>query len=134
MENHEDTPRHNKPSIGFKYAWNGIVHFFRSQLNARIHAVIALCVLVAGWFAKLSGTEWVIIVLCIGLVFTAEMFNTAIELLTDLVSPGYDKQAGLVKDIAAGAVLVSAIAAAIAGLWIFTPKIYNAICTWTGIC
>ena len=134
MENSKYTPDDHKPSIGFKFAWNGIIHFFRSQLNARIHAVIAGLVLVAGWFAKLSTTEWIIIIICIGMVFTAEMLNTAIELLTDLVSPGYNKKAGQVKDMAAGAVLVSAIAAAAAGLWIFLPRIYVFICTWTGIC
>lgn len=134
MENSKNTPDENKPAIGFKFAWNGIVHFFRSQLNARIHAAIAVIVLVAGMFAKLSTTEWIIIAICIGMVFTAEMLNTAIELLTDLVSPRYNKKAGQVKDMAAGAVLVSAIAAAAAGLWIFLPRIYVLICTWTGIC
>lgn len=109
--------------IGFIYAWNGIKYFFSSQFNARIHALLTLLVVIMGIFFKISTMEWLIILLCIGVVFTAEIMNTAIELLTDLVSPGYNKKAGLIKDLAAGAVLVSALVSAIIGFWIFIPKI-----------
>lgn len=122
-----------KGFLGFKAAWNGVYVFFTTQTNARIHLLLAFLVVVMGIVFKISQTEWLIVCLCIGMVLSAEMMNTAIEFLTDLVSPGYNKKAGLVKDIAAGAVLVSAITAAIAGLWIFLPRLLLLIGIDSGI-
>ena len=122
-----------KKGIGFTYAWSGLLYFFRTQKNARIHAIIALLVILIGWLLGLAVWEWLVVVLCIGFVFSAELLNTAIEGLTDLVAPGYNKKAGTVKDLAAGGVLLAAIAAAVAGLIIFIPKIYTIIGTWSGI-
>lgn len=133
MKNGHNEPLPTKTGIGFTFAWNGLVHFFRTQRNARIHAIIALMVIILGWLLTLSIWEWIVVVVCIGLVFSAELFNTSIEALTDLLSPGYNKKAGMVKDLAAGGVLVAAIAAAVAGLIIFIPKIYTIIGTWSGI-
>ena len=122
-----------KKGIGITYAWNGLLYFFRTQKNARVHAIIALLVILFGWLLNLAVWEWLVVVLCIGFVFSAELLNTAIEGLTDLVAPGYNKKAGTVKDLAAGGVLLAAIAAAVAGLIIFIPKIYTIIGTWSGI-
>ena len=68
--------------------------------------------------------EWCIILLVIGMVLAAELMNSAIEMLTDLASPAYSKKAGRLKDMAAGAVLITAITAVIVGLIIFIPKIF----------
>lgn len=116
-----------KGFLGFKAASNGVYIFFKTQTNARIHLLMALLVVIMGILFKIPQTEWFVVCICIGMVFSAEMMNTSIEYLTDLISPGYNKKAGLVKDVAAGAVFVSAIIAAIAGLWIFLPRILQLI-------
>ncbi len=117
--------------IGLKFAVRGLGHFFRTQRNARIHAVIAALVVTGGFFFGISSIEWLVVILCIGFVLSAEMFNTAIERLTDIISPGFNEKAGVVKDIAAGAVLVAAIVSVIAGFWIFGPRILELIATWS---
>jgi diacylglycerol kinase len=108
---------------GFGYAFNGIWHAAATQLNFRVHLVAALVAGYAGYALHISKDEWLWIVLCIALVLVAELFNTAIEFLTDLVSPDYNKKAGLVKDMSAGAVLITAIGALIIGLIILVPKL-----------
>ncbi|MXV17828.1 diacylglycerol kinase family protein [Hufsiella ginkgonis] len=108
----------------FGFAGKGIAWSFRTQFNFRIHIIAALLVTGLGWWVRLSLTEWVCVVLCFAMVMVTEMVNTAIEVLVDLVSPGYHSKAGLVKDIAAGAVLISAILAAIIGCVIFIPKLW----------
>lgn len=112
-----------KRGKSFVYAFNGIKHLIRKEHNAWIHCAATVMVIAAGIFFEINKTEWCLVVLCIGMVLAAEGFNTAIEKLTDLASPGYDKLAGKVKDIAAGAVLITAIAAATIGFIIFIPKI-----------
>ncbi|MDD2284863.1 MAG: diacylglycerol kinase family protein [Paludibacter sp.] len=109
----------------FKNAIRGIRMVIRSEKNMQIHLVIAALVVIAGWFFSISTTEWLMCLLCFGLVLGAEIINTAIENLVDLVSPNKHELAGKAKDIAAGAVLVSAIIAACVGLIIFTPKIWD---------
>jgi len=88
-----------------------------------IHLVAAALVIAGGFYFAISTTEWIMIILCIGMVMAAEIFNSAIEELTNLVSPQYNKKAAVIKDMAAGSVLVCAIVALIVGLIIFTPKI-----------
>ena len=78
---------------------------------------------ICGWYFRLSATEWLWIVSVSGLVIMAELFNTAIEVLVDLVSPEIHPKAKIVKDLASAAVLVAAIVAAIVGLIIFIPKL-----------
>ncbi len=107
----------------FSYAFAGVRHFFKTQHNAWIHAVACALTLICGVVCQLNATEWCIIIFCNAIVFTAEMLNTAIEWLTDLVSPEYNELAGKVKDVAAAAVLFSAIGAAIVGVIIFFPKL-----------
>lgn len=80
-----------------------------------------MAVIIAGIVLGITRTEWIMVVMCIGTVIAAELFNTAIEKLVDLVSPERHPVAGRVKDIAAGAVLICAVAAAIIGLIIFIP-------------
>jgi diacylglycerol kinase (ATP) len=109
----------------FYFAFRGIWFFFHSQHNAWIHAAAASVVVALGCMFRLSATEWCLIVLAIGWVWMAEMFNTALELLTDRISPEFHPLAEKTKDVAAGAVLVSAIGAAIMGLIVFLPKIFR---------
>jgi diacylglycerol kinase len=107
----------------FIHAFNGLGHTLRSEHNFRIHLFAGLVVVLCGVFVHLNSTEWCIVVLTIGLVLALEALNTAIEKLVDIVSPEYKKEAGLVKDIAAGAVLIAAIAAVITGIILFAPKL-----------
>jgi len=114
----------------FEYAWRGIVYTVTTQPNFRRHIVVALIAVLAGWYYHLSLTEWCLVLLSIGTVWTAELVNTAIEHLTDIVSPDYNQLIGKVKDIAAGAVLFAAIAAAVVGLLIFVPHILEQVATY----
>lgn len=107
----------------FKYAFSGIAHFVKSEPNALVHLSAAIIVVCMGFFFKIDLIEWCLVIFAIGSVLAAEAFNTAIEYLTDLVSPDFNKMAGKTKDVAAAAVLMSAIAAAIVGAIIFLPKI-----------
>jgi diacylglycerol kinase len=104
-------------------AFRGLFHAARTQHNLWIHLSAGCIVTVAGFLVGLSGSEWCAILLTIAMVITLEIMNTAIEKLVDIVSPEYQKQAGLVKDIAAGAVLAAAIIAVAVGALIFIPKI-----------
>jgi diacylglycerol kinase (ATP) len=110
----------------FKYAIQGISQAV-SQPNMQIHLAIAAAVVVAGFILKISRTEWMLVVFAMGLVLSAECMNTAVEKLTDLVSPGHNELAGKVKDMAAGAVLICAAAAAVIGLIVFIPKMVEII-------
>lgn len=105
----------------FGYAWQGIKCCVGKEQNLSFHLIAAAAVVIAGFYFDITQTEWLMIILCIGMVITAELFNTAIEKLVDRVSPERNPIAGQVKDIAAGAVLVCAAAAAIIGLIIFIP-------------
>lgn len=115
----------NKRIKSFGYAWKGIKSFINREPNAWIHCTAIVLVTIAGFGFGITRTEWLIVILCFGIVLAAEGFNTAIERLVNLVSPEHNPIAGDVKDIAAGAVLICAVAAAIAGVVIFTPYILS---------
>lgn len=107
----------------FGYAFKGIGYAAKTQLNFRVHLVATVVACFLGYALNIAINEWLWLILCVALVLTAELFNTAIEFLTDLVSPGYNELAGHVKDISAGAVLVTAFFALITGAIIFLPKL-----------
>ena len=109
----------------FKFAGNGIRLLIAHEHNAWIHCFAAVCVTIAGWLIGLSSIEWIAIVFAIAMVLAAEAVNSSIEALADLVSPDYNEAIKRTKDLAAGAVLILAIAAAIVGLLIFIPKFLN---------
>lgn len=107
----------------FTFAWKGILTCAGHEQNITFHLIAAIIVLAAGFCFGISRTEWMVVMLCIGTVIAAELFNSAIERLVDMVSPEWEKTAGEVKDIAAGAVLITAIAAAIVGMIVFLPYV-----------
>jgi len=107
----------------FGYAFKGIVSLFRYENNAKVHLIAGILAVAAAFYLEFSLIEWCILVIQIALVLAAEAFNTAIEKLCDVISPGKHPVIGTVKDIAAGAVLITAIAAVITGLSLFLPKI-----------
>ena len=108
----------------FGYAFKGIASLLKREHNAWIHCIAIIVVTLAGLHFGITRTEGCIVCLCFGMVLAAEGFNTAIERLVDLVSPDFHPVAGDVKDVAAGAVLICAIAAAIIGMIIFIPYFY----------
>jgi diacylglycerol kinase len=109
--------------LSFKYAFQGIVVLFKTQPNAIIHLILAAFAVGLGIFFRISLLEWVVLVLAITVVLALEAVNTAIELLTDLVSPNFHPLAGKAKDVAAAAVLVGAMGALVIGICLFMPKI-----------
>ncbi len=112
-----------KRITSFGYAFNGIGYMFRTQHNSRIHLAIAILVVICGLISRVSNLEWCLLIFAMGLVFFAELINTAIEYLIDIVSPEFQEKAGHAKDLAAGAVLLTAITSVIIGLVIFIPRI-----------
>lgn len=107
----------------FGYAFTGIFELIKSEPNARIHLVATIAAVFAGFFLKISGSEWCVVLIVIALVWAAEAFNTVIEKLADHLFPESNETARIVKDVSAGAVLICAIAALACGLIIFLPKI-----------
>ncbi|MFT2009703.1 diacylglycerol kinase family protein [Pontibacter sp. 13R65] len=111
----------------FKFAFNGLNSALRSEPHMRLHILSAAGVVLAGYFFGVTATEWCLLVGCIGVVFMAEIFNTAIETVVNLVSPDFHPLAGKAKDLAAGAVLAVAIMSAVIGLIIFLPYVFSLI-------
>jgi diacylglycerol kinase (ATP) len=107
----------------FKFAIKGISLLFKNEHNSWIHLFLALSATVLGLYFDLSKMEWVAIVLAIGIVLAAEAFNTALEQMANFVQPNEDKKIEHIKDLAAGAVLLTAMSAFVTGLIIFLPKI-----------
>lgn len=94
-----------------------------SQPNARVHLAATVAVVIAGFGFGLGASEWCWIVLAVVMVWTTEALNTALEFLTDVASPEFHPLAGKAKDVAAGAVLISAIGAVIIGVIVFAPYV-----------
>jgi diacylglycerol kinase len=115
----------NGRAKSFTYAFEGINYVFKTQKNAQIHLIIIAVVILAACWLQLPGSDFAVIVLTIGLVLGAEFFNTAIETLVDLVSPGQHPLAKITKDVCAGGVLISAICAVFVGMFLFIPPIIN---------
>lgn len=109
----------------FKYALEGIFTGLKEEQNMKIHIAIMILVIIFGILLKISKIEWIICIALFGLVISMELINTAIENVVDLITKEKNEQAKIAKDVAAGAVLVSAIASAIIGLIIFVPKVIS---------
>ncbi|MBV8780795.1 MAG: diacylglycerol kinase family protein [Phycisphaerae bacterium] len=105
----------------FRFAWAGLIYLLRTQRNARIHVVAAFAACGLGWYVRLPGTQWAILVLTITIVFILEGINTAIEATVDLASPQIHPLAKTAKDVCAAMVLVAAFTAVLVGLLLFLP-------------
>jgi diacylglycerol kinase len=109
----------------FRYAFAGLRYALRTQRNTRIHLIIAGLVVLVGLWLGLSAVQWALLALTIGLVLVGEMLNTVAETLVDMISPGYHPLAKVVKDVTAGAVLLTAIFAVVIGLLILGPPLWE---------
>jgi diacylglycerol kinase len=107
----------------FHYAFAGIAYCLRTQRNFRIHMLAAVLVGIVGGLLGLSGVEWAVLALTVTMVLAAEMVNTVVEAAVDLASPGLHPLAKTAKDVAAGAVLVTALGAVVIGGCIFVPHL-----------
>ena len=106
----------------FGFAFEGITHAFKTERNFKIHVLAATIVTISGILTKLSIQEWLVILILIGGMLALEILNTAVERLVDLTTSERLPLAKQAKDLAAGAVLIYAIASAIIGFIIFIPK------------
>lgn len=97
--------------------------FFDREQNLLIHIIASIIVFLSGLILRLNQAQWLLIIFLIGFVITSELINSAVELAVDNYTSEFHPKAKIAKDVAAGAVLVSAITAALIGIWIFLPKI-----------
>ena len=100
----------------FRYAVRGIITAYREERQMKVHTAVAVMAVVCGIVADLSRAEWAILILTIAMVITLELVNTAAERIVDMVTEEYHPLAEKAKDIAAGAVLVGAVASVIVGI------------------
>jgi diacylglycerol kinase (ATP) len=112
--------------VSFQYAWAGLTYAFSTQRNFRVHTIIGIIAISLGLFLRIPGFELALIGLTIGLVLTLELLNTAIEAVVDLaVDTQYHELAKIAKDCAAGAVMVSAIAAVMVAALLLLPPLWQ---------
>jgi diacylglycerol kinase (ATP) len=108
----------------FRFAAQGIVYVVRTQRNARVHLLITGLVVVGGLYFRVSTTEWAVLMATVGLVLSAEVFNTVVELAVDLLVQYQDPRAKVAKDAGAGAVLIAAICSVGVGVAVFGPRLW----------
>jgi diacylglycerol kinase (ATP) len=106
----------------FKYSFAGVVNFFRTEHNAWLHLLATIYVIVLAFVLKVTRTEGIALIIVVAFVWVSEMLNTCIEKTMDLISEEYHPKIKIIKDLAAGAVLVAAIAAVLTGIIVFLPK------------
>jgi diacylglycerol kinase len=112
-----------KRAKSFTHAGRGVFIFIKTTHNAWVHIVALFVAIALGVYFGITSTEWMFLVFAGGFVLVSEAFNTAIEIDIDLTSPEYHPYAKDTKDVAAGAVLLSACTALVVGLIIFVPYI-----------
>ena len=109
-------------SIG--YAFKGAYLLITTEASLKVQFFIGIIVTIAGFYYNLSPVEWILQILTIGIILALEGINTAIEEMADFVHPDQHKKIGLIKDLAAGAIFIFAIAAIIIGFIIYFPKVF----------
>jgi diacylglycerol kinase (ATP) len=111
-------------AASFGHALRGLVAAWRTEVHLRLHGAATVAVLGLGWYVGLARWEWALVALAVGLVWSLELLNTAVEAVVNLVSPEWHPLAGRAKDVAAGAVLAGAAAALAVGLLVFGPRLW----------
>ena len=123
----KDRKRYKSKNLfdSFKHAFNGIIYGIKNTRNLKIDLFVAIVVIILGFVLKVSLIEWTILILCIALVMSLELINTAIEEAVNLAMPNIHPIAKISKDVAAGAVMFFALASAVIGIILFLPKIID---------
>ena len=111
----------NKRIKAFTYAFQGLVSAFKNEAAFKVHLLACVVVASAGLYVKITAAEWCVIIICCALVLISELINTAIEKLCDTIMPEKNENIKFIKDVAAAAVLISALCAVIIAIIIFTP-------------
>ena len=106
------------------YAYRGAMLLLKTEASIQMQFVIAVLVIIAGFYFNISTTEWVLQCFAIGMVMSIEGVNTAIESLADFIHPEYHDKIGFIKDISAGAVFIAAMVAIVVGIIIYFPKVF----------
>lgn len=114
----------------FSYALQGIVYTVKTQRNMQIHVAAATLVLAAAWWLQIPRSDVLLVFFSIGLVFSLELMNTAVEAAVDLASPEWHAKAKIAKDASAGAVLVAAILSVGIGVMVFGPPLLEKMTDW----
>lgn len=109
--------------VSFQHAFDGFIYTIKSQPNFRFHLLVTICAVLLGIYYRLPVNEWLIIVFTVNMVLVAEMVNTSIESMVDLITLERREDARIAKDVSAGMVLVSAVLAVVVGLLIFLPRL-----------
>jgi undecaprenol kinase/diacylglycerol kinase (ATP) len=109
----------------FRFALQGMYRFFSHERNGQIQTVFGLTAILLGFLLSITAFQWLLVLFCIGLVISLEMINTAIEKFCDLVTTDFHPGVKIIKDVAAGAVLVASICSLLIGLIIFIPALVN---------
>jgi len=125
-------PQHKPPQsewakfiASFGHAFRGLWYALRTQRNARVHVSVAILAILLGIVLRITAVEFAMVFVAITGVFLAEMFNTVFELCVDLASPDYHPLAKIAKDVAAGAVLLSAMLSIVIGVFVFVPHLWG---------
>ncbi len=108
-----------------RYALRGLIDVYTAEHNLWIHTIAAVIAILLGIILEINRYEWIVITIAIGMVFSAEFFNSAVERMVDYFCQAKDIRAGIIKNISAAAVLITAMISLIAGLIIFIPKIID---------
>lgn len=121
--------KYHKPGFGrsLNQAWRGVLHTLRTQGHMKFHLAAGISVLCLAWGWRVSRFEWLMLIVAIGCVMGAEVMNTALEIVVDMVQPNFHPLAGLAKDVASGAVLVTVIQAIALGLVVFFPRFFRLV-------
>ena len=114
----------------FHCAFAGLWYAIRTQPNMHIHLLISVAVIALGLYLRLDWTQWAVLVLTIGVVMTAELFNTVAEAALDAATPYYHPLVKIAKDVAAGAVLLAALIAVCGGVLILGPPLWDELVRW----
>jgi diacylglycerol kinase (ATP) len=108
----------------FGHAFRGLLFTWETQRHLRVHLALATLAVLLGLILRIGATEWALLALTIALVLSLELLNTVVEAVVDLVTPDYHPLARVAKDVAAGAVLVSAIGGLAVGAFLFLPRLW----------
>ena len=119
--------RLRKHTVSFKHALDGVWHNFKTQPNFRFHTLAMVAVILLGIYYPLDSVEWLLLIFTFNMVFVAEMVNTSIESIVDLITLERREDAKIAKDVSAGMVLISAVFAICIGLFIILPKILTSL-------
>ncbi|WP_206052156.1 diacylglycerol kinase [Nonlabens xiamenensis] len=106
---------------GCGYAFKGAIMLLRTEPSIQVQAILAVIMTIAGWLFHITPIEWMIQIICIGLIMSLEGMNTAIEAIADFIHPDFHVKIGRIKDLAAGAVFITAITSIVVGCFIYIP-------------